>query len=232
MKRLNRFVFRALLLASTVAFAADDKPVATQPNDQHAVQITIDTTETPELADWAQTELRPVLEKWYPIIEKDLASDGYTPPQKFKVVFFKDMKGVANTSGSLVRCAAPWFKRNLKGEAIGAVVHEMVHVVQQYPSGKNNPGWLVEGTADYIRWFKYEPVLSRPHVDPSRAKYTDSYRTSAAFLNFVVEAHDRHFVKKLNAVMREGKYNPDVWKELTGKTVDELWDEYIATLKQ
>jgi hypothetical protein len=219
------------LLAATAAFAADEKIVVTQPSDNHAVQITIDTSETPELTDWAQTQLRPVLEKWYPIIERDLASDGFTPPRKFKVVFLKDMKGVADTSDTRVRCAAGWFKRNLKGEAIGAVVHEMVHVVQRYPHG-TVPGWLIEGTADYIRWFKYEPVLSRPHVDPDRAKYTDSYRTSAAFLNYVAEAHDQHFVKKLNAVMREGKYNPDVWKELTGKTVDELWDAFMATLKQ
>lgn len=230
MRIQNRVVIAFLLLAASAAFAADGKIAAAHPNESHAVEITIDTSEVPELADWAQSQLRPVLEKWYPIIEQDLPSDGFTPPQKFKVVFLKDMKGVANTSGTLIRCAAGWFKRNLEGEAIGAVVHEMVHVVQRYPHG-TVPGWLIEGTADYIRWFKYEPVLSRPHIDPDRAKYTDSYRTSAAFLNFVSEAHDQHFVKKLNAVMREGKYNPDVWKELTGKTVDELWDEFIATLK-
>ena len=32
--------------------------------------------------------------------------------------------------------------------------------------------------------------------------------------------------------MREGKYAPELWKDYTGKTVDELWEEYIQTLKQ
>ena len=225
------------MIASVVFFTAisaagaDVKTVVDPANDSPAVEITIDTSETPELADWAEMTLRPVLEKWYPIIEHDLPSDGFTPPQKFKIVFLKDMKGVANTSGTLVRCAAGWFKKNLKGEAVGAVVHEMVHVVQQYPAGKN-PGWLVEGTADYIRWFKYEPISKRPHVNPEKARYTDSYRTSAAFLNYICEAHNKDIVRKLNAVMRQGRYEPKVWKELTGNTVDELWDEYVATLKQ
>lgn len=64
----------------------------------------------------------------------------------------------------------------------GAIVHEMVHVVQQY-RGRGNPGWLVEGIADYFRWFVYEPPSKQPHPDLSRASYRDSYRTTAAFLN-------------------------------------------------
>ena len=57
-----------------------------------------------------------------------------------------------------------WFRANLQGEAIGSVVHELVHVVQEYgrarrenPEATRSPGWLVEGLADYIRWFLYEP---------------------------------------------------------------------------
>jgi len=53
--------------------------------------------------------------------------------------------------------------------------------------GRGNPGWLVEGIADYIRWFKSEPESQRPRPNPAKAKYTDSYRTTAAFLNYVEE---------------------------------------------
>jgi hypothetical protein len=38
-------------------------------------------------------------------------------------------------------------------------------------------------------------------------------------------------VKKFNADMRQGKYDEASWKKYTGKTVDELWAEYVATLK-
>ena len=189
-------------------------------------QIIIDTTQTPELKDWAEQQLRPVLEKWYPILVEALPGDGFTAPKRFTVTFVKDKPGVADTSGTRVRCAANWFEHNLRGEAKGAVVHEMVHVVQQYHGG--NPGWLVEGIADYYRWFKYEPPAVRPHPDLSRAKYTDSYRTTAAFLNYVSDEHDKGLVPKLNAAMRQGKYDAALWKQFTGKTVEELWDEYVT----
>ena len=39
-------------------------------------------------------------------------------------------------------------------------------------------------------------------------------------------------MKKLNAAMRQGKYSPDLWKELTQKTVDDLWAEYVKTLEK
>lgn len=96
--------------------------------------------------------------------------------------------------------------------------------------GTRNPAWLVEGIADYIRWFLYEPPSLRPRPDPARAKYTDSYRTAGAFLDYVVRAHDKEIVKKLNAAMRQGRYAPELWKTYTGKTVDELWAEYVKTL--
>jgi hypothetical protein len=193
--------------------------------------IRIRTTEAPELADWAETKLRPVLEKWYPIIVDALPSEGYEAPKRFTVTFRKDMSGVAATSGTRVDCAVRWFRQNLEGEAIGAVVHELVHVAQQY-RGRGQPGWLVEGIADYLRWFRYEPERLRPRPNPDRAKYTDSYRTTAAFLNYLMETRDKDLVRKFNVILRAGKYTPGAWTDLTGKSVDELWTEYTDSLRK
>jgi len=104
-------------------------------------------------------------------------------------------------------------------------------VVQQYHS-RRNPGWLVEGVADYLRWFKYEPVSKRPHPNPARAKYTDSYRVTGAFLDYVASTSDHEIAVRMNEAMREGRYSPELWKEYTGKTIDELWADYIETLKK
>lgn len=197
-------------------------------------EIAFDTSQMPEIKEWVEKKLKPVCIEWYPKIVDLLPSEGYAAPRRFTIVFHKDMRGVANTGGTRVNCAGEWFTNNLEGEAAGAVVHEMVHVVQQYgrARGRNrNPGWMVEGVADYIRWFLYEPAKNRPRVNPDRARYTDSYRTTAAFLNYVVEKHDKQFVEKFNAAMREGKYRDELWKDLAGKTVDELWSDYIATLR-
>jgi hypothetical protein len=111
---------------------------------------------------------------------------------------------------------------------IGAMVHETVHCVQLY-RGRGNPGWLVEGVADYLRFFKYEPGKAG-RLNPERAKYDGSYRVTAAFLNYVEENHSRGIVKKLNAAMREGKYKEELWKEITGKTLEELGQQWRASL--
>lgn len=204
---------------------------APAPQKNSAYTIIIDTSRTPDLADWAKNTLRPVLEQWYPKIVEMFPSEGYTAPKQFTVTFVPDMQGVAYTARTHVVCAEPWFKHNLRGEAVGAVVHEMVHVVQQYHH-RGNPGWLVEGLADYVRWFMFEPVSKRPHPNPARAHYDDSYRTSAAFINFVAQTYGKDIPVKLNASMRQGKYSEDLWKQYTGKTPQELWDQYAATLQK
>jgi hypothetical protein len=212
----------------------DGRKHAPQP-EAAGFEVAIDATEMPQLADWVEKRLRPVCREWYPKIVEMLPSEGFKAPRHCTVTFRKDMQGVAATGGTQVNCAGQWFSHNLDGEAAGAVVHELVHVVQRYGrvrGGRPNPGWLVEGIADYIRWFLFEPESQRPRPDPARAKYTDSYRTTAAFLNYVVEHHDKDFVRKINAAMREGRYFPELWKEYSGKTVDELWAQYVATLKR
>jgi predicted alpha-1,2-mannosidase len=194
---------------------------------------TLDVSQAPDLKDWAETKLRPEMDKWYPIWRDCLASDGFTAPSKFSVTI-RPMGGVAYTSGTSVDVSAEWIRSQLKrpewNEAAGSVIHELAHVVQQYKT-RGNPGWLVEGIADYLRWFHFEPVAHRPKLrDPSRARYSDSYKTTAGFLEYVVANHDHELVLKLNAAMRQGRYSAGLWKDCTGLSAQELWTEYVASL--
>ena len=219
-------VLTAWLVPTSAARAAEAK-----------YDIEIDSSQMPELSDWIEKKLRPTCDEWYPKIVDELPSEGYSAPVHVRIRFDKDASGVAYTTGTQVVCAGKWFSKNLEGEAAGAVVHELVHVVQQYGGRRRegavrNPGWLVEGLADYIRWFQYEPASKRPHPNPEKAKYSDSYRTTGHFLDFIVREHDQDLIRKLNAMMREGKYSPDFWKDATGKTLDELGDEWKVSLKK
>src|SRR4030095_12554775 len=89
--------------------------------------------------------------------------------------------------------------------------------------------WRGEAAADYVRVFKCEPGKLRPPA-PDRARYNGSYKVTAQFLAYLVEKYDREIVLKLNGVMREGKCREEVFKELTGKTVQELGEEWRASL--
>lgn len=214
---------------------ADAKPaVKTTTAAGGKYEITIDTTGTDETtAKWAEAKLRPVCEEWYPKIVEMLPSDGYEAPKRFGITFRDDMKGTpAMAGGTRVMCNRQWFEKNLDGEAAGAVVHEMVHVVQQYKFGRKNvPNWLQEGIPDYIRWFLYEPQKRGAEIrNAEKASYDASYRVSANFLNWATAAHDKDLVKKLNAALRAGKYTDEIWKGLTGKDLPELNADWKAAL--
>jgi hypothetical protein len=195
-------------------------------------EYTLDTSQSPQLKEWAETKLKPEIDKWYPIFVECLASDGYTAPKKFTVTI-KPTRGVAYTAGTDVVVSTAWIEGQLKrpqwNEAVGSIIHELVHVVQQYKA-RGNPGWLVEGIADYYRWFHYEPTAHHPKLRSQRAKYTDSYQTTAGFLEFVSKNYDHELVLRMNAAMRQGRYSPELWKEFTGLTAPELWSEYVKTV--
>ena len=137
-----------------------------------------------------------------------------------------------SAGGSFVNMNSQWFRKELKREARGSVVHELVHVVQNYgrarrtnPNAARPPGWLVEGIPDYIRWFLYEPQTKGAEItrrNLGNARYDASYRVSGNFLDWVGRTHDKDIVRKLNAAAREGNYSETLWKDWTGKTVQEL----------
>jgi hypothetical protein len=223
---------RAVTPTETETPAGPDVPARAKDFDW-----TLDVSQSPELKDWAETKLRPSVDQWYPVWVESLASDGFTAPKKFKITI-KPMDGVADTANTDVEVSEDWIKGQIRrpqwNEAIGSVLHELVHVVQQYGDNRN-PGWMVEGIADYFRWYHYEPVEHRRKLSAgraARARYSDSYQTTAGFLEYVAKNHDHEFVVRMNAAMRQGRYSPDLWREFTGMTVQELWSEYVKSLPE
>lgn len=188
------------------------------------VKVTTDTSEVPELAPWAN-EARALVEEWHPRIAALLASDGFTPPTAVALVFKKDMKGVAGTAGDRITIASRWVRDHPDDR--GMVVHELTHVIQSYPPTRD--GWLVEGIADYVRFYHFEPG-TRITIDPRRASYRDGYRTAARFLDWAQRTYDPRLVRTLNAALREKRYRPELFRSSTGKSLDALWAEFVAGL--
>jgi len=202
-------------------------------------QIVIDTSNAPEMSEWAHNVLGPAARTWYPKIVEMLASPGFEAPPEC-TIDFRDMgqvsdalgQVVAFTQGTRVTCRAEWFRQNTAGEACGCVVHELVHVAQQYPQQLGTPArdgqlpdWLVEGLADYIRWFLFEPQSHGADMTAqnlSAAKYDAGYRITANFLNWVVRSYGTNVITQLNAAGRHGDYHTALWKELTGHEVEDL----------
>ncbi len=207
-------------------------------------RFTIDTTQAEELEEWTERELQPVIREWYPRIVQLLPSKDFKAPQQVRLRYLPDseMKGVpAYASGTTISLNIEWMRGQLKGEARGAVVHELVHVVQQYSgrrrgrAGSVTPGWLVEGIPDYIRWFLYEPGTGGAKLSAKRrqaAQHNASYRVTANFLDYVIRSHPTNpsILEQLNAAAREGRYTPELWQQLTGKTEQELANDWRSAV--
>lgn len=218
---------------------AAEKVVKVYPSKDRKFTYTVDATLSPDLVKWQEKELMPVVFEWYPRLVDLLPSDHYKAPDKVTLEFRDDMGGIpAYAAGNKLSMNVQWFRTQLEGEAKGCVIHELVHIVQNYgqaaaknPKPSETPGWVTEGIPDYLRWFIYEPKSKGAEITKGnfeRSKYDASYRTTANFFNWVVETHDRDFIRKLNAAAREGRYSDKVWTESTGKTAEQLGADWKA----
>lgn len=233
-KRLRHPLFGiALLVAWTgqqgvfisTGFAGADPPA--QVKEPEHVKVIVVTYEAPDLAPWAE-KAQQLVDQWHPKIATLLASDGFTPPMTVKLFFEKNNKGVAGTLGSSVMISADWVRKH--PDDFGMIIHELTHVIQSYP--KYRQIWLVEGIADYVRFFVFEPQTKLAPIDPAKASYRDGYRTTAQFLNWVSKTFDAALITKLNAALRESRYDDQLFVDYTGHSLDALWAEFVLSLQE
>lgn len=193
---------------------------------KYPIEFIVDVSDAPEMKEWADKVAR-LCERHFDMINEELRSDGFKPRTTITMALKSNYKGVAAAGGGKITGSVKYFK-DRPGD-VGAMIHETVHCVQSYRT-RGNPGWLVEGIADYVRFFKFEPgKIGKIKTD---SHYNGSYRTTAAFLAFVTDKYEKELVRKLNKAMREGEYREEIWKTLTKKSVKELDDEWRETLKK
>jgi hypothetical protein len=137
-------------------------------------------------------------------------------------------KGVAATGNAHVRISPKWMHQH--PEDIDVITHEVMHIVQNYGQSVG-PGWLTEGIADYARnqFGVNNPAAkwSLGELKPGQS-YKNSYRITARFLLWIEKKVKKGIVKELDKQMRDHTYTDAVWAAQTGKTLDELWKDYVA----
>jgi len=223
------------------ASALRERVLARFASDDGRYQFVIDLTDAKDLQQWSEKELAPVILEWYPKIVELLASDEFTAPAAVSFQFKDSLGGTpAYAQNTTISLNTRWFRDQLDREAKGCVVHELVHVVQQYgralrrsPDAKPTPSWVSEGIADYLRWFVYEPKSGGAVLNQKRAaeyKHDASYRVTANFLNWAIATHGDALLQKLNAAAREGRYSDSLWKDWTGKSIQECSDDWRESL--
>jgi hypothetical protein len=219
---------------TTVAAVQQKQLITEIVSADDSLRLAVDYTLAPELETWIKENVLPVCTNEYSKVCQVL---GVKPKgQRILCMRLKtDMGGVpASAGGGTINLNAQWAGKN-RHEAVGAVIHEVAHIVQSYPGGA--PGWLIEGIADYVRWFLYEPQtkgaqLTRHNID--KARYDSSYRISANFIDWVIRTYDKDgtFLIKLNTALREKQYADDFWQTMTCKSLSELNEAWLTERRQ
>lgn len=167
-------------------------------------------------------------------VDQVLYSTGVPKPNiAFIQVQLMYFNGVARTSswngGKLIQISTKYIRAipssRRYAEITGVVLHELTHALQ-YNGRSTCPGGLIEGIADFVR-------LKGGYGAPNWRKDTSGgplkgYGATALFLNYVNDRHP-NFVARLNDKLRQGTYSSSLWSSLTGKSLDQLWREYVAT---
>ncbi len=191
-------------------------------------KVILNYEEVPHLQKWGY-DAQELIRIWAPQIGKMLAMDTY--PREIHLTLVKSEEGIAFADSNSITVSSHWIEKH--PEDMGLIVHETVHVVQLYPAFE--PGWVTEGIADFIRWYKFEkkPLQWFPTGESVRG-FEAAYRVTAGFFVWIHNHKHSGFIKLLNAEMKAGNYQEDIFKKELGKTVEALWEEYLnfrASLK-
>ncbi|MBS4178264.1 basic secretory protein-like protein [Lederbergia citrea] len=164
--------------------------------------------------------------KMFPKLVKDYAADRKTAPTKVTLKFDPTYDGVAYASNGTIVVSVDYIVSRPYDVAL--FTHELSHIVQAYPRYDNSNWWLVEGISDYIR-YAYGPHDGRwmlPEEVKETDRYDSGYRVTARFLLWLEQHKNKTIVDQLNAQLQQKTYDLDSFKTLTGKSIDELWQEY------
>lgn len=167
-------------------------------------------------------------------------------------LILREFDGVAHCQGSKTTkelhlsssYILDFFKRNnsdkklLEAELHGILVHELTHCWQWSEKVKQKnistvvayekkpaPGGVIEGVADFSRLScSLQPAHWKRKKDGS---WDEGYATTAYFFDFIQQKMQQHnFVRKLNYMIGLSGWSVVIFKQLTGKTVEELWRLY------
>jgi hypothetical protein len=187
-------------------------------------KVTVDTSAAPDLDAWGKLA-GTLMEQWYPVIWNLLGTEKSTPTRAIKVTFQLKQDAPAYAVSGGIFVSVPWVRAH--PDDFGMMIHEMTHLIQSYPNSPNTPGWLVEGIADYTRWWRYEPEAPRQKIT-EKNHYTNAYRVTAAFLAYLTHKYDHGLVQKLDRAMKDKTYTDTLFETSTNKKLDVLWTEFVA----
>ena len=213
--------FGQILSFATARESKDNKP----PETAKPYTLTISGRVDPAMAPVAG-QMATLFYQSYPRLVERFGNPKKPAPTQIELVFAKDIKVPAYCIGSKITVSIEWLTKH--PEDVGLLTHELTHAVQAYP--RSEPGWFTEGLADYARHLygpREQPNWALPAHLTDKQSYKDSYRVTGKFLLWL-DGKYPGVVDKLHRKMQDREFVIEDFKTLTGKTIDELWEECVG----
>jgi len=100
-----------------------------------APKIIVDSSDFPEGDAWMQ-KAKVLVEQYFPIVTSWLATEDFKPPKELRLVVKKEISAPAWATGDEITVSGKWITQH--PDDLGMMVHELTHVVQQYPNSQNH----------------------------------------------------------------------------------------------
>jgi hypothetical protein len=211
---------------------APKTPAQEKPAKSGASAIKFTSFEGADVKDWDK-KAPEVASKWHDPIRKLLAVTTPVPPE-IQLIVRKGMKVPAYCTGNQLHLS--WEHIQRFPDDLGMVVHELCHIVQSYPP--RQPGWLVEGIADYVRYYHYEPERGKKFTATGKditwtgADWKRGYLPAAAVLDWAVRHGKPKALEELNALLKAGKYSDEAFAKAAGASPEELWKQLTESWRK
>ncbi|CAG7647236.1 unnamed protein product [Allacma fusca] len=217
-------VFHLIFNATLLEAGTADNDVTVKPG-RNPIQIHMNYTATRDLKDFAD-KVHATLIKWYPRLADELSLSPSTPIKRISITFDPVYERVTYLTGNKIVGGVKYYRTHQ--DDVGSMIYTLIRYIQDY---KNGPDWLAQGIADYLRFYIFEPHHLLDIPSP-KDKYTDGYRVTAYFLNYLVNKFNmtQDIVYWLNKHCREGTYSSTIWVTFLDETVDELWADMMTSL--
>ena len=132
------------------------------------------------------------------------------------------------TAGNTIVLNTDWFNKHPND--CDVLIEGFAAIIQSSYRKDEAPDWLLEAMKLYIRdefaLYKADSSLNLPKRYNGKSYESDSL-SATAFLKWIRDAQHIDIVDRLSRQLRSSDgYKASVWKDATGKTLDQLWDEY------
>lgn len=188
--------------------------------------VVVDTTHASDLAEFGDRVKEHFFE-WYPKIRDAVYSPAFEPVDRIRVYFDPNQKrgpGGSSAQSKVIYANIDHFRANRND--LGSMVGLMNNIILQYGRA---PSWILTGMYKWIEKYHYKPE-TRPGKPRRGSSYQDGWDSAAYFFDWLNQRYQPNGEKMtywLNDACRKGEYSDDNFTRLTGKTVQQNWDDMM-----